>query len=263
MRRLPLRQRLGLLLFLIAALCAAGCIFVLWRTQQAEAALADLQQQVQTQPAPTPAEPAEEETPEEPAAEPGETPLVFPAALQAQNGDLAAWLRVAGTGIDLPVMLTPDDPEHYLRRGFAGKYSLSGTPFFDARCTDPAAADCLIVYGHNMKNGTMFSDLKNYESAAFAQAHPALTLALPGETRTYSVFAALHLDTDEAADLALYDCAGALDEAQFEELVRQLQSRALYETGVQPQYGQKLLLLSTCSKHTKNGRMVVVGVQQE
>ena len=262
MRRLSLRQRVGLVLFLVTALCAAGCGFVLWRTHQAEAALADLQQQVQTQPAPAPTE-SPEEAPAEAEPETGETPLIFPAALQAQNGDLAAWLRVSGTGIDLPVMLTPDDPEHYLRRGVSGQYSLSGTPFFDARCTDPMAVDCLIIYGHNMKNGTMFSNLLQYETAGFYQAHPTLTLALPGETWTYSIFAALHLDTDDAADLALYDSAGALDETQFAALVHQLQSRALYATGIQPQYGQKLLLLSTCSKHTTNGRMVVVGVQQD
>lgn len=261
MRRLSPRQRVGLVLFLVTALCAAGCVFVLWRTHQAEAALADLQQQVQTQPAPAP-----EEDAEDPETETEETPLVFPAALQAQNGDLAAWLRVSGTGIDLPVMLTPDDPEHYLRRGFAGKYSLSGTPFFDARCTAPAAADCLIIYGHNMQNGTMFSDLKAYESAAFARANPTLTLALPEETRTYQVFAALHLDTDVPEDLALYDSAGTLNETQFASLIHRIQSRALYTTGIQPRSGQKLLLLSTCSRHTsehtKNGRMVVVGVQQ-
>ena len=260
MKRASLRQKLGLLLLLVAALCVVGCGLVVWETRQAETALEDLQQQVQTQPAPAPAE-SQEEAPA--GAETGETPLVFPAAWQEKNRDLAAWLRVTGTGIDLPVMLTPDDPEHYLRRGVTGTYSLSGTPFFDARCTDPAAADCLIVYGHNMNNGTMFSNLLQYASASYGQAHPTVTLALPEETRTYQLFAALHLDTGKAEDEALYDNAGELTPAQFTSLVQTLQSRALYDTGLSPQMGQKLLLLSTCARDQgsgKNGRMVVAFV---
>ena len=261
MKRFSLRRALGLLLFLAAALCAAGCLFLAQQTDQAEATVEDLREQVDPQ-LPEEPEEAPQETPAEPEAETErETPLTFPTALQQQNPDLAAWLRVSGTGIDYPVMLTPNDPEHYLRRDFWGKYSLSGTPFLDAACTPAGEVNCLVIYGHNMRNGTMFSDLKNYESAGFYQAHPTLTLALPGETRTYQIFAALHLDTDAAEDLALYDSAGRLEEAQFTAFVYELQSRALYQTGVAPQYGQKLLLLSTCSKHAKNGRMVVVGVQ--
>ena len=266
MRHASLRQTLGRLLFLAAALCAAACGFVLWQTHRAEAALEELQAQVQTQPDPAPsAAPTDptEEAPAKPEGEPDETPLVFPTALQEKNGDLAAWLRVPGAGIDLPVMLTPNDPEHYLRRGITGSYSLSGTPFFDARCTDPAAADCLVIYGHNLRNGTMFSNLLRYDSAAYAAAHPTLTLALPGQTRTYQVFAALRLDADNDGDLALYDRAGTLDEAQFAAFVRALEDRALYSTGLSPQYGQQLLLLSTCARDAQmaNGRMVVVGVR--
>ena len=259
MKRFSLRRALGLLLFLAAALCAAGCLFLAQQTDQAEETVEDLREQVQVQPITEP-EKAPQDAPAEPEAE-TETALTFPTGLQQQNPDLAAWLCVSGTGIDYPVMLTPDDPEHYLRRDFWGKYSLSGTPFLDAACTPAAEVNCLVIYGHNMRNGTLFSDLKNYESAAFYQAHPTLTLALPEETRTYQIFAALRLDTDNAEDLALYDSAGVLDEAQFAAFVHELQSRALYQTGVSPQYGQKLLLLSTCSKHAKNGRMVVVGVE--
>ncbi len=95
-------------------------------------------------------------------------------ALITENADCIGWLSIDGTNISYPVMHTPSDPQKYLRRNFYGKYSQSGVPFLDGRCN--LQSTNLIIYGHNMRNGTMFSDLKKYVEKDFLNAHRAVRL---------------------------------------------------------------------------------------
>ena len=84
------------------------------------------------------------------------------APLMEQNSECIGWIYIEGTAVNYPVMHTPSDPQKYLRKNFEKEYSTSGIPFLDYRCTPDTH---LIIYGHNMKNGTMFSDLKKYLAA--------------------------------------------------------------------------------------------------
>ena len=184
----------------------------------------------------------------------------FPAFLQQENADLAAWLTVPGTEVDYPVMLTPDDMEYYLHRDFYKKHSACGTPFFDTRCAPVAEADSLIVHGHNMRDGTMFTSLNRYVEPAFGAEHPNLRLLLPGETRTYQLLAVVKINKDTDADL--YNCVGKLSQEQFDRFVQTFRARAVYDTGVQPQYGDKLLVLSTCFYEGDSNRLLVIGCEK-
>lgn len=154
-------------------------------------------------------------------------------------------------------MYTPEAPEYYLRRAFDGSNSYSGTPFLGEGCN--LESDCLIVYGHNMKNDTMFGTLDNYADSDFQMAHPTLTLTTAQEVRTYEIFAAVEtrvLYTDESG-YRYYDHAGDLSETDFAALIDWLKDTALYDTGVTPSYGEQLLILSACSYQTENGRFLV------
>ena len=95
-------------------------------------------------------------------------------ALIAENADCIGWLSIDGTSISYPVMYTPSEPQKYLRRSFYGKYSQSGVPFLDGQCSTNGGN--LIIYGHNMKNGTMFSDLKKYLNTDFLNSHRTVRL---------------------------------------------------------------------------------------
>lgn len=111
--------------------------------------------------------PEEATTPEkstEPVAELRDLTELF-----AQNPDCIGWLCVPGTQIDYPVMFTPEEPQRYLRRSFYGAYSQSGVPFMDFRCDENSN---LILYGHNMKNGTMFGNLTGYTDAYLPPSIP-------------------------------------------------------------------------------------------
>jgi len=94
------------------------------------------------------------------------------APVLEQNADCIGWIFIDGTNINYPVMHTPDNPQKYLRLSFEKKYSQSGVPFLDGRCS--LQDGNLIIYGHNMKNGTMFSDLKKYLDTAYREAHKTI-----------------------------------------------------------------------------------------
>ena len=100
-----------------------------------------------------PIAPHKEETPEQTGPE----ALHDIAALKKKNTDCIGWVRVPGTDIDYPIMWTPNDPEHYLHLDFYGSCSDYGVPFLDHRCD--LDRDNIILYGHNMFDGTMFTDL--------------------------------------------------------------------------------------------------------
>ena len=123
----------------------------------------------------------------EPSAEPTEQPAAEHniQALIAENADCIGWLSIDGTNISYPVMHTPPDPQKYLRRSFYGQYSQSGVPFLDGRCS--TAGGNLIIYGHNMKNGTMFSDLKKYLNTDFLNAHRTVRLETAGGVFLFTV----------------------------------------------------------------------------
>ena len=154
-------------------------------------------------------------------------------------------------------MWTPSEPEYYLRRAFDQSSSATGTPFIGEG--SDIDSDCLIIYGHEMHNGTMFGELDRYADAAFAAQKQPINIYTRTEMRTYEVFAAVQTRIlgDGEEGYRYYNAAGPLDQAGFDALVGWLKQNALYDTGVTPNFGEQILILSTCSYHTENGRFLV------
>lgn len=150
-------------------------------------------------------------------------------ALITENADCIGWLSIDGTNISYPVMHTPSDPQKYLRRNFYGKYSQSGVPFLDGRCD--LQSTNLIIYGHNMKNGTMFSDLKRYVDRDFLNAHRTVKFETTDGVQAFIVTEALKTNTSDA----WYDRIAAEDSRQ--------------------------LILSTCYGSGKDGRLLIIAVE--
>ena len=127
------------------------------------------------------------DTETETSAEPTEQPAAERniQALITENADCIGWLSIDGTNISYPVMYSPSEPQKYLRRNFYGKYSQSGVPFLDGRCD--LQSSNLIIYGHNMRNGTMFSDLKKYVGKDFLNAHRTVKFETANGVQTFTV----------------------------------------------------------------------------
>ena len=193
----------------------------------------------------------------EPKLNPVPLPQYVP--LYEMNHDFFGWLSIEGTDVDYPVMYTPDEPEYYLKRGFDRSYSGSGVPFLDGNCA--ADGNYYLIYGHHMKNETMFGQLPKYSDEVFWAEHPMIRFDTLYEQREYIVMAAFLsriYGKEERGVFRYYEYFDLSDETVFNEYVRHVKATALYDTGIDAEYGDELLILSTCNYHTAEGRFVVV-----
>ena len=179
------------------------------------------------------------------------------ASLYQEDPYLFGWVRIPGIAVDLPVMYSPDEPERYLHRAFDRSSSFCGTPFMDAGC-DPSGS-YFLIYGHHMKDGSMFGALPGYADASYWMLHPEILLDTLYEERRYQIFAMIYASTDDEIEKPYYAYRSLPDRETFKELI---DAQKLYDTGIVPEYGDRILLLSTCSYHTENGWMAVAAVER-
>lgn len=176
------------------------------------------------------------------------------------NPDFAGWISIDGTIIDYPVMYTPEEPEKYLHLSFDGAEDKNGTPFIDASCSLSPRSDNLIVYGHHMKDGSMFGTLDYYADEVYYLKHPVISFDTAEEAGQYEVLAAFYdrVYYEDEDVFKFYHFINAEDEADFDAAIAALKEKALYDTGVEASYGDSLLMLVTCEYQEENGRFVVV-----
>lgn len=173
------------------------------------------------------------------------------AALAAENPDCVGWLTIPDTGIDYPVMHTPEDPEHYLRRDFYGNSASGGTPFLDGRNAAQVEAQNLILYGHNMMDGSMFKPLMNYLEPNFRETHKDIFLEIAGKQYHYELLDVVETNTQ----CSLYQYTGLNDPATESEfraaLLKETELEVVHQA---PGY----LTLSTCNNGGGDSRVLVI-----
>lgn len=180
--------------------------------------------------------------------------------LHEQNPDMIGWVKIEGTAINYPVMYTPNDGDFYLNHGFDRQKSKSGVPFIDLRCAVDPPGTNTIIYGHHMKNGTMFADLAKYKDKKFWKDHPIVrfdTLSAQQEYEIIAVFQSKIFGSNEDV-FKHYNFINANSQADFDRYIVNIKALSLYDTGVTAEYGDLLLSLVTCDYHDENGQMVVV-----
>ena len=198
----------------------------------------------------------------EPVPTETEPPQIMPffEAKLAENPDIAGWVKIDGTKVDYPMMYTPNEEDKYLHLDFDGNWSVGGLPYLEEGCSLSPESDNLIIYGHNMANGTMFHTLMSYDQKHFWEAHPTIRFSTLYEERTYEIIAAFYDRVYYKYEdcFKFYQFIDAEDEAHFQEAIDYFKKTALYDTGVTAEYGDKLITLVTCAYHVDNGRFVVV-----
>lgn len=209
---------------------------------------------------PAPTEPATEAT-EPPTEAPTERQMLpHMAELYAQNPDIVGWIRVEGTKLDYPVMHTPDDEQKYLRMDFEGNLDLAGLPFISKDCTMDPESQNLVLYGHNMKNGTGFKTLYSFLKEDFREEHPTIYFSTLYEERTYEVLSVFYDRVYKQADtnFKFYHFIDPETEEEFNEGVEYFLKHCVYDSEVEAEYGDSLITLVTCSYHVRRGRLVLV-----
>lgn len=178
------------------------------------------------------------------------------AELFAMNPDMVGWIVIEDTTVNYPVMQTPDRTDYYLYRDFYKKDSKHGCIYAREQC-DVNTSDNVVIYGHRMKDGSMFNNLLHYGKFDYYESHKYIQFDTLTERHTYEILAVFKtVATERGFDYHLFN--DAADAADFDEFVAECKALSLYDTGVDAQYGDKLITLSTCEYSQDNGRMVIV-----
>ena len=190
----------------------------------------------------------------------------------AQNDDLVGWLK-AGEGIDLPVVQS--DNTYYLDHGFTGEEDRNGTLFLNMNNQLFPPDDVLLIHGHNMKDGSMFGTLPKFERYDYAKEHPLVTFQtiydeepvyyvpvsvfnasmLPDHSRYFDITQIVFPD-DEAGEVT--DSSTFRQSSAFKAYLDELRAVSLWESPVDVNVDDKLLMLITCSYDLEDGRLMVV-----
>ncbi len=180
--------------------------------------------------------------------------------LQLENSDIIGWIEIENTNINYPV-LQGEDNSYYMNHNYKKQKSANGSIFLDKDYNFDLPSSNLLLYGHNMKNGTMFQHLLKYRDKTFYISHPVIRFTTNNEDVNYeiiSVFESRVYYKSEKNVFRYYYFINAENEGQYNEYVTNAKNASLYDTGKSAKYGEQLLTLSTCSYHTKNGRFVLV-----
>lgn len=180
------------------------------------------------------------------------------AAIYQLNPDMVGWINIPGTTINYPVVQTPDDPNYYLKRDFYKKSSRNGTIYAHAWANLQTPSDNVTLYGHNMRDGSMFAALHKYNSKEFYDQNPYIYFDTLYEHRTYQILAVFEVDITKV-DFPYHNFVDG-NTISFRDYVNNCRELSLYDTGVTAAYGDKLITLSTCDMDTSNDdlRFVVV-----
>jgi len=190
------------------------------------------------------------------------------ANLHEKNTDLYGWISIEGSDTSLekgyPVMFTPNDGNFYERRNFEKEESKSGSIWVDGRTKEDT--ENIIVYGHNMKNHTMFGSLKKYyNDKEYYEEHKYIQFDTLFERQTFEIISVLKArvyypekgEKVPEGEYLFYDHMELDNEKAFNDYIKYVKGNECYETGVTAKYGEQLITLCTCHG-TNNERLLIV-----
>lgn len=199
----------------------------------------------------------------EPTEETEPVMLAEYAALYEMNPDIVGWIKIEDTKINYPVMQTPDHADYYLKRNFDKVSSEWGCIYAREQCDVNKPSDNVTIYGHHMNDGSMFAALDKYMKASYWETNNLITFDTLYEHRTYQIFAVFKTTATVGKGFSYHLMVDAETEEEFNEFIATCKELALYDTGITPVYGDKIICLSTCEYSQTNGRLVVVAVRIE
>ena len=187
--------------------------------------------------------------------------LVEYGEIYALNKDVVGWIRMDGTEMDYPVMQTPDRPNFYLYKDFDGKQSARGSIYIREECDMNEPSDNITIYGHNMRDGSMFACLNDYVNKEAWDNNPLIFFDTLYEYHVYKIFAVFKTSANIGEGFTYHNMIDAQDQADFNQFIAKCKELSFYETGITPVYGDKIICLSTCEYTLDNGRLVVAAMR--
>ena len=181
------------------------------------------------------------------------------AGMWETNEDVYAWITVPGTVIDYPILQHATDNTYYLNYNIDGSYGYPGCIYTENMNSKEFTDNNTVIYGHNMKNGTMFAGLHKFEDAAFFEEHTKVFIYTPEKELTYTIFAAYIYDDRHL--LYSFDFANQEVYATYLEDIRNMRSmNALIRDDVAVTAEDKIITLVTCIGNQPEKRLLVQAV---
>lgn len=224
----------------------------------------EMQSYVNTQTAAAPTEPLIPEPEQEETAEPTipiefryDFPEVDFASLYAVNTEIIGWIYLPDSTINYP-LAQHNDNVFYLNRMFNKHENGSGCIFMDCENRADFADDNTVIYGHNMRNNTMFSELTKYKKEEYYKDHPVILLMTPAKNYAMRIFAAESSPTSVDNWLINFDTP----ESRQAWIDARIAASDVF-TGIQPSPDDRLVTLSTCISDRNGNRFLVYGILEE
>lgn len=184
-------------------------------------------------------------------------------ALKEKNSECVGIVYIEGTQVNYPVLQTQkEEGMYYMNHNFYREESKSGAIFLNKDCKILEEPKNLILYGHSMRNGQMFGELKGYASKEFLKEHPYIFLETEESLNKYEIVSVIVLNADDPEGKKLASFIEGTPK-ETAEAVTSMESMDLYDTGVT--YGEEdsFLTLIRCDYTVDDGRMLVIGKQVE
>ena len=198
---------------------------------------------------------------EEPEPEPVskvEIPIDF-AALQQQNPDVYAWIQVPGTEVDYPILQSSNDNTYYLNHTIDGEEKKEGAIFTENYNTKTFEDPNTVIYGHDMKNGSMFQSIHKYMDRSFFDNNRDIVIYMPDQILHYKIFAAYL--TDNKHLLMNYNFWSKDEYQQYLNSIFSMRDmNAFIDTSTEVTTEDKIITLSTCYAGIASQRYLVQAV---
>lgn len=178
------------------------------------------------------------------------------SSLYEINNDMVGWIKIKGTNIDYPVMYKENDEDYYLTHSFYNDGSYSGVPFVSKNYRD--SNNNLLIYAHNINNKTLFGELLKYDDKGFYNRYQIINFDSLDEERVYQIVAVFKDIITDNDEFKYYKFDYNMNREEFKYYIGNIKNMALYDTGIDVSYGDKLITLSTCINDVKDARFIVV-----
>ena len=180
--------------------------------------------------------------------------IIDHAALLTANVDYRAWIYAPAVEVSLPVLKSPDN-EHYLRFDFDERPSYLGSIFFDYRSNTEFQDKNTIIYGHNLDNGAMFSNLVRYKHQSFLDQNPYVWIYTPEAIYRIDVAYGLIVDPRDQRFLR----TNFRSDKSFQEFLAEAANLSLVKARQSPSADDQIVTLYTCTNDVSQSRFILVG----